>query len=78
MIIAILTGKKIKEGIEGGEDERTHACDFEWASYVVQIALPMLPAIVVVCCPPWTRVMIRDWHSFGQEEEDKYNDGNSS
>jgi hypothetical protein len=34
---------KIKEGIEGGEDRRTHARDFKQASYVVQIAPPMPP-----------------------------------
>ncbi len=33
-------------------------------------------AVVVVCCPPWMRVTIRDWHFFGREEEDKDNDGN--
>jgi hypothetical protein len=68
-------GEKIEEGIEGGEDGRTHTHNFKRASYMVQIVPPMLPAVVVVCCPPWTRVTIQDWRSFGQEEEDKDNDG---
>ena len=55
---------------EGRTDVRTHARDFERASYVARIAPPMLPAVVVVCCPPWTRVTIRDRRSFGREEED--------
>jgi len=36
-------GEKIEEGIEGGEDGRTHAREFERAPYVAQIAPPMLP-----------------------------------
>ncbi len=68
-------GEKIEEGIEGGEDGRTHARDFERASYVAQIAPPMLPAVVVVCFPPWTRVTILDRRSFGREEEDEDDDG---
>ncbi len=68
--------EKIKEGIEGGEDGRTHTRNFKQALYVARIAPPMLPAIVVVCFPPWTRVTIRDWHSFGWEEDDKDDDGN--
>ncbi len=71
-------GEKIKEGIEGGEDRRTHACDFERVLYVARIAPPMLPAVIVVCFPPWTRVTIRDWHSFGREEDDEDNDGDCS
>jgi hypothetical protein len=50
--------EKIKEGIKGGEDGRTHARDFKQASYVAQIAPPMLPAAIVVCvcaCPPVMR-----------------------
>jgi hypothetical protein len=39
----ILTWKKIKEGIEGGEDGCTHTRNFERASYVAQIAPLMLP-----------------------------------
>ena len=37
--------EKIEEGIEGGEDGRTHAHarDFERASYVARIVPPMLP-----------------------------------
>jgi hypothetical protein len=71
-------GEKIEEGIEGGEDGCTHACNFERALYVVRIAPPMLPAAVVVCFPPWTRVTIRDWRSFGRGEEDEDDDGNCS
>ncbi len=71
-------GEKIKEGIEGGEDGRTHARDYERASYVAQIAPPMLPAVVVVCFPPWRRVTIRYRRSFGREEEDEDEDGNYS
>jgi hypothetical protein len=71
-------GEKIEDGIEGGEDERTHAHNFEQVSYVARIAPPMLPAVVVVCCPPWTRVTIRDWRSFGREEEDEDDDGDCS
>jgi hypothetical protein len=33
-------------------------------------------AVVIVCCPPQTRVMIQDWGSFRREEEDEDNDGN--
>jgi hypothetical protein len=69
-------GEKIEEGIEGGEDGRTHARDFERALYVVQIAPPMLLATVVVCFPPWTRVTIWDWSSFGRKEEDEDDDRN--
>ncbi len=36
-------GGKIEEGIEGGEDGRTHARDFKRASYVARIAPPMPP-----------------------------------
>ncbi len=68
-------GEKNREGIEGGEDGHTHARNFERASYVAQIALHMLLAVIVVCCPPWTRVTIRDRRSFGREEEDKDDDG---
>ncbi len=57
--------EKVKEGIEGGEDGCTHTRDFEWALYMAQIAPPMLPAVVVVCFPPWKRVTIRDRRSFG-------------
>jgi hypothetical protein len=32
-------------------------------------------AVVVICCP-WTSFTIQNWRSFGQEEEDKDNDGN--
>ena len=103
-------GEKIEEGIEGGEDGRTHARDFERASYVARIAPPMLPrgrrrkgvdgrgsssppgrqrrlpvrmdqcrsAVIVVCCPPRTRVTIRYRRSFGWEEEDKDNDSYGS
>jgi hypothetical protein len=71
-------GEKIEQGIEGGEDGRTHAPNFKWASYVVQIVLPMLLAVVVVCFPPWMRVTIRDRHSFGREEEDEDDDGDCS
>ncbi len=67
---------KIEEGIEGGEDGGTHARDFEQALYVAQIAPPMLPAVVVICFPPWTRVTIREWRLFGREEEDEDDDGN--
>ncbi len=35
-----LDGEKIKEGIEGGEDGRQN---FEQASYVARVELPMLP-----------------------------------
>ncbi len=71
-------GEKIEEGIEGGEDRCTHARDFERLSYVARIAPPMLPAAVVLCFPPWTRVTIRDRRSLGREEEDKDDDGNCS
>ncbi len=70
--------EKNEEGIEGGEDGRTHAHDFKRASYVAQIAPPMLLAVVVVCFPPWMRVTIRDRRSFGWEEEDKEDDGDCS
>jgi hypothetical protein len=53
-------GKKLKEGIEGGEDGRTHTRDFKRASYVVQTTLPVLPRgqqrEMVECLlgsPPW-------------------------
>ncbi len=71
-------GEKMEEGIEGGEEGHTHACNLERASYVAQITPPMLPAVVVVCFPPWTRVTIRDRHSFGWEVEDEDNDGDCS
>jgi hypothetical protein len=71
-------GGKIEEGIEGGENGRTHARNFERALYVARIAPPMLPAVIVVCFPPWTRVTIRDRRSFGREEEDEDDDGNCS
>ncbi len=71
-------GGKIKEGIEGGEDGCTHARDFERALYVARIAPSMLPAIFIMCFPPWTRVTIRDRRSFGREEEDEDNDGDCS
>jgi hypothetical protein len=35
--------EKNEEGIEGGEDGRTHAHDFEWALYMAQFLPPMLP-----------------------------------
>jgi hypothetical protein len=35
--------EKIKEELGGGEDGCTHACNFKQASYVAQIAPPMLP-----------------------------------
>ncbi len=71
-------GGKIEEGIEGGEDGLTHARNFKRASYVAQIAPPILPAVVVVCFPPWTRVTIQDWRSFGMEEEDEDDDRDCS
>ncbi len=71
-------GEKIKESIEGGEDGRMHARNFKRALDVARIAPPMLPAVVVVCCPPWTRVTIWDRRSFGREEEDQDDDGDCS
>jgi hypothetical protein len=68
-------GEKIEEGIEGGEDGRTHARGFERALCMARIAPPMLLAVLIVCFPPWTRVTILDQRSFGREEEDKDNDG---
>jgi hypothetical protein len=35
--------EKIEEGIEGGEDGRTHTHGFERASYVGRITSPILP-----------------------------------
>ncbi len=38
----------------------------------------MLPAVFVICCPPWMTVTIRDRHSFEREEEDEDDDGDCS